>query len=90
MSFDEPIIRNNSTELNASAWLSGMKVIISTSNMFQNAAFFNLCRKTLEDTYGCEVTASNKNDYVLTSNDHKNLIILVHGNGDYFYIYLTT
>lgn len=88
VSFDEPIIREGSTELNPSAWLNGMKITVSNSNMFQNAAFFNLCRRTLEDTYDCEVTTSNKNDYVLTSNNNKNLIILVHGKGDYFYIYL--
>lgn len=88
VSFDEPIVRANSSDLNSSAWLIGMKIIVSTSNMFQNAAIFNLCRRTIEDKYDCEVTVSNKNDYVLTSNDHKNLIILVHGKGDYFYIYL--
>lgn len=88
VSFNEPIIRKGSSELNSSAWLNGMKITISNSNMFQNEAFFNLCRQTLEDTYDCEVTASNKNDYVLTSNNNENLIILVHGKGDYFYIYL--
>lgn len=88
VSFDEPIIREGSTEFNPSAWLNGMKITVSNSNMLQSAAFFNLCRQTLEDTYNCEVTASNKNDYVLTSNNNDNLIILVHGKGDYFYIYL--
>lgn len=88
VSFDEPIIRENTYEFNSYAWLKGMRIIVSTPNMFQNAAFFNLCRKTLEDSYDCEVTASYKNKYVLTSNDQKNLMIFVLGKGDYFNIYL--
>lgn len=88
VSFDEPIIREGSSELNPTAWLNGMKITVSNSNRFQNAAFFNLCRQTLEDSFDCEITATDNNDYVLTSKDHENLIILVHGEENCFYIYL--
>ncbi len=77
--FSGSIVNSGSGVLNPSAMLSGMKITVATSDIFTNAAFFNLCRRTLVDEYGCEVISQNNSDYLLAGNDEdENLIILIH------------
>ena len=88
LSFDEPIVKTGESTFNSSACLYGMEIKVFNSNVVQNTAFYNLCRRTLENTYDCEVIVSYDNNYVLSGHKNKNLIILCKNNPYSFKIYL--
>lgn len=84
--FDEPIVRGDT--LSKSAWLTNMLISVTNDNIFSNAAFFNICKNKLLEL-GCTILHSNNNNHILYSNNHENLIVMVHDiNNNSFYIRL--
>lgn len=67
--------------LNSSAFLSNMVIMVNMSDIFSNAAFFNVCKNKLVEL-GCTVNHEVKNDYVLISNNRENIILLYHDSGN--------
>lgn len=75
--FDEPIVRSGSTSLSTSAWLLRAEIYVYTPDMFRNQAVLNNCVHNLLDKR-CSVYYSKKSDYILYSQDQKQLFVVVH------------
>lgn len=81
--FDEPIVRPGATSLNTSAWLLRAEIYFHTPNIYRNQATLNNCIKVLKYN-GCSVYYVKKTDYILYTQDQKQLFVIVHSkNRDY-------
>ena len=77
VAFDEPIVRSGATSLSTSAWLLRAEIYVYTPDMFRNQAVLNNCVHNLLDKR-CSVYYSKKSDYILYSQDQKQLFVVVH------------
>lgn len=75
--FDEPIVRSGATSLSTSAWLLRAEIYVYTPDMFRNQAVLNNCVHNLLNN-GCSVYYSKKSDYILYSQDKKQLYVVIH------------